>query len=151
MSGWGFVDLKANNAKKLQKLSLPILTKDQCKSISISYSPDYFKQRSQRQILCAGYENGNKFNCTYLCILITIVITENKGPCNGDSGGPLTIQRDGRSFLRGLVSEGVSQADDVYCNPNFPTIFTDVALYRAWIKQKTGKELLNYDTTSRNF
>jgi len=74
---------------------------------------------------------------------------ENTAPCNGDSGGPLVIKRGDRYFLRGLVSESVTHAKDKnLCNPDFPAIFTDVALYRVWIKEVTGNELLNYDTTS---
>jgi transmembrane protease serine 9 len=77
------------------------------------------------------------------------LLAEHTAPCNGDSGGPLVIKRGGRYFLRGLVSEIASHPEDAtLCNPDFPAIFTDVALYRVWIKQVTKKELLNYDTTS---
>lgn len=33
----------------------------------------------------------------------------NNSVCNGDSGGPLTIQRDGASYQIGVVSFGPSQ------------------------------------------
>jgi transmembrane protease serine 9 len=77
------------------------------------------------------------------------LLAENTAPCNGDSGGPLVIKREDRYFLRGLVSEIATHPEDSsLCNPDFPAIFTDVALYRVWIKHVTGNELLNYDTTS---
>jgi Trypsin len=154
MSGWGFFNYAAEHARGLQKLSLPILSKEKCKSITVLHSQDYYRTKmgDGRRTLCAGYENRNFFNFRQCHAKNKFLITEEKGPCNGDSGGPLVIRRGDRYFLRGIVSESVSHPNDTaYCNTNYPAIFTDVALYRTWIKKATGQELLNYDTASRDF
>ncbi|XP_015609256.1 transmembrane protease serine 9 [Cephus cinctus] len=60
---------------------------------------------------CAGYKGG-------AC-----------DACSGDSGGPLTI--DGK--LAGLVSGGFGCA-----RPRYPGIYTEIAVYREWIRRYTG-------------
>jgi len=64
MSGWGFFNYAAEHARGLQKLSLPILSKEKCKSITVPHSTDYYKTKmgEGRRTLCAGYENRNIFN-----------------------------------------------------------------------------------------
>lgn len=61
--------------------------------------------------ICAGYAEGGKDSC------------------QGDSGGPLAI--DGR--LAGIVSWGLGCAE-----AGNPGAYTEVAAYRAWIKEKSG-------------
>ncbi|KAL3248799.1 hypothetical protein MRX96_056339 [Rhipicephalus microplus] len=49
--------------------------------------------------------------------------------CDGDSGGPLTLQDNrGRSTLVGIV-EGV-----VSCSAGVPSVYTNVAFHLRWIK-----------------
>jgi len=54
------------------------------------------------------------------------------GPCAGDSGGPLSCQAsDGRFYLSGVVSWGTDT-----CNtPGYPSVFTNLSPYLAWINQ----------------
>lgn len=52
--------------------------------------------------------------------------------CNGDSGGPLTVERNGRHTLVGITSSGHEP-----CDENLPTHFANVSFYRDWIKRKT--------------
>ncbi|XP_044582557.1 trypsin-1-like [Cotesia glomerata] len=61
--------------------------------------------------ICAAYPGGGK------------------DACQGDSGGPLAIE--GR--LAGLTSWGIGCA-----RPEYPGVYTEVAAFRSWIKQKTG-------------
>lgn len=61
--------------------------------------------------LCAGYPDGGKDSC------------------EGDSGGPLMMQReDGRWVLIGTVSHGIRCAE-----PNLPGIYMKTAAFRPWI------------------
>lgn len=61
--------------------------------------------------LCAGYPEGGKDSC------------------QGDSGGPLVV--DGN--LVGIVSWGMGCG-----SPRYPGVYTDVAYYREWIRDKSG-------------
>ena len=56
---------------------------------------------------------------------------DDKSTCKGDSGGPLTARDSDGPVLVGLVSWSVGCA-------SAPTLFTNVAAYRAWIDQTTG-------------
>ena len=52
----------------------------------------------------------------------------------GDSGGPLVkIDQNNRAIQIGVVSNGNGCA-----RAGFPGIYTKVAAYRKWIKQKSG-------------
>lgn len=64
------------------------------------------------------------------------------GLCNGDSGGPLTVEdRKGRHTLVGISNfvltwtpfNGIE-----LCDERKPTYFADVSFYRDWIREKTG-------------
>jgi len=61
--------------------------------------------------------------------------------CNGDSGGGLTMHLEGRWFVRGLVSLGVSKNIEekgvtrYLCNTKYYTLYTDLANYMEWIVQ----------------
>ncbi|XP_026558992.1 ovochymase-1 [Pseudonaja textilis] len=55
---------------------------------------------------------------------------ELNSPCNKqDLGGPLICKIDGRYKLVGLVSWGSSD----HCEPESPTVYTQVSVYRNWI------------------
>ncbi|XP_052127321.1 brachyurin-like isoform X2 [Frankliniella occidentalis] len=53
-----------------------------------------------------------------------------KGTCMGDSGGPLTIKKDGKIMVVGIVSFGIKFS----CNVSWPPVFTRVTSYLEWIK-----------------
>ena len=57
---------------------------------------------------------------------------DHKSTCKGDSGGPLTARDDHGPVLVGVVSWSVGCAAA-------PTLFTNVAAYRAWIDATVGQ------------
>ncbi|XP_044160333.1 serine protease 53 [Bufo gargarizans] len=67
------------------------------------------------------------------CILDTIGA---KGPCLGDSGGPVVCNEDGVWFLTGAIS--FSQGCHLKDNP---TIITSASFYQDWIKQYTDSSV----------
>ncbi|PNF43461.1 hypothetical protein B7P43_G10804 [Cryptotermes secundus] len=51
--------------------------------------------------------------------------------CEGDSGGPMVIQRpDKRWLLAGVISWGIGCAE-----PNQPGVYTRISEFREWINQ----------------
>ena len=115
--GWGRrldgVDQRSTNI--LQKVDVPILDNAVCQR--------WFNEGTKKRvtigngIMCAGYEAGGKDSC------------------NGDSGGPLMIKRDGRQVVVGVVSTGIDCA-----LPKLPGIYTRVNHYLKWIKSSLAKE-----------
>ncbi|MFD9065850.1 S1 family serine peptidase [Kitasatospora purpeofusca] len=75
---------------------------------------------------CQARWIGQNINANHLC-------TYDKGSgistCKGDSGGPLT--QNGR--LIGIISWGVTT-----CSGTYPSVYTNVSTYRAWITTKAG-------------
>lgn len=66
--------------------------------------------------------------------------------CTGDSGGSITFQEEaGRYYIRGVVSVGAQKLVDrstnkVECDSMQYAVFTDVAQYLPWIREKIGCE-----------
>lgn len=56
-----------------------------------------------------------------------------KGPCYGDSGGPLMAKAPVRS---GYVQIGVTSAVRICGDPFYPGVFTRVSSYRDWVARK---------------
>ncbi|GAB0098542.1 hypothetical protein DMENIID0001_142850 [Sergentomyia squamirostris] len=53
--------------------------------------------------------------------------------CNGDSGGPIVLEKTPGKFVQvGVVSVGPHTLNDTYCSSS-PAGFTSVALFRDWI------------------
>ncbi|XP_059469222.1 uncharacterized protein LOC132192978 [Neocloeon triangulifer] len=118
--GWGYVE-SFNQPNILQTASLPIKSYFDCYLQRKNFFGKYMKPGMN---FCAGYSNGTS-------------------ACNGDSGGSLALEKDGRWFIRGLVSFGRSQivqrenGEELVCNPKYYSLFTDLAYYIDWIVQET--------------
>ena len=54
-----------------------------------------------------------------------------KSPCKGDSGGPLSVERDGRHILIGDTSYGA--VPSCHMKEHKYTVFGNVAYFRNWI------------------
>ncbi|XP_018332555.1 trypsin-1-like [Agrilus planipennis] len=107
VSGWGRLAYEGDDPTQLQEVTVPIVTNEEC---AISYSNDTGVYVTDR-VLCAGYEEGGR------------------GGCNGDSGGPLTVN----GVLYGLVSSGVGCAE-----AGFPGTYVNVSSLRSYIASVTG-------------
>jgi len=58
--------------------------------------------------------------------------TQNRGACNGDSGGPLTVRRGGESMHVGIASFVVAS-----CHNTLPSVFVRTTSYLTWINANT--------------
>lgn len=60
--------------------------------------------------------------------------TGGKSSCQGDSGGGLTVELNGRKVLAGIVSYGAA----VSCTSSYPAVYTRVDSFLDWIQGKTN-------------
>jgi chymotrypsin len=61
---------------------------------------------------------------------ICVTGTNARGACSGDSGGPLTVQRDGGSLVIGVVSFGLAAG----CERSWPSVFARVTSFNSFIR-----------------
>lgn len=113
VAGWGKLSFGGPVPKVLQVAKLPVINNKQCQEMY--HNSGHMKIISD-SFLCAGYENGGQDSC------------------EGDSGGPLQVQRlaDSRWVLAGTVSHGIKCAE-----PNLPGIYIRTAAYLPWIRSVT--------------
>jgi len=64
---------------------------------------------------------------------VCVGIPNQKGSCNGDSGGPLTCTKGDKQVLVGATSWGANG-----CSTYYPSVYASVAHFRAWIKSTSG-------------
>jgi len=58
--------------------------------------------------------------------------------CNGDSGGPLYMWRNGRPYLVGVISRGWGSEGEGGCGEfNYPGIYQRVAKHLMWLHRQT--------------
>lgn len=91
----------------LQVVRLPILPKIQCQQMFLAAG---HVKAIRDTFVCAGYNDGGKDSC------------------EGDSGGPLMVQKDGRWLLVGTVSHGIKCAE-----PNLPGVYMRTCTYEPCI------------------
>lgn len=109
VAGWGKLSFGGPVPNVLQVARLPVIGNKQCQDMY--HNSGHMKIISD-SFLCAGYENGGRDSC------------------EGDSGGPLQVQRpDGKWVLIGTVSHGIKCAE-----PNLPGIYIKTAAFLPWIK-----------------
>jgi chymotrypsin len=61
---------------------------------------------------------------------ICVTGTNGRGACSGDSGGPLTVQRNGQSLVIGVVSFGLALG----CERSWPSVFARVSSFDVFIR-----------------
>jgi len=63
------------------------------------------------------------------------------GSCNGDSGGGFALEKDGKWFLRGVVSFGamkIVNGNFTTCDLKLSALYVDLAEYMDWIVKTVG-------------
>ncbi|KAG1694125.1 Serine proteinase stubble [Nymphon striatum] len=120
ITGWGRIKHGVpTRTHILQEATVKVVANENCQK--------WFKEagRSEKiynnEMICAGYKNGGVDACQ-----VTIKF--------GDSGGPLTLNKNGLHTLIGLVSWGVGCG-----KANLPGIYTNIANYVTWISNTESK------------
>ncbi|OXU16898.1 hypothetical protein TSAR_004602 [Trichomalopsis sarcophagae] len=109
LSGWGGTwSSSSPTPDRLQKASIYVADQEYCRTVMASYGREIFPTN-----ICANDPSTRR------------------GQCNGDSGGPLTV--DGK--LTGIVSWSIK---DPYCaSTKYPGVYTRVSAYVDWIAEHT--------------
>lgn len=108
VSGWGTTSEGGGAADKLRKVTVPVITDDECRDA-------YGQQDVFDSMICAGFPNGGKDSC------------------QGDSGGPMVSTIGGQQVLSGIVSWGLGCA-----RPNYPGVYTEVSAFIPWIESNAA-------------
>ncbi|XP_023947449.1 clotting factor C-like [Bicyclus anynana] len=126
--GWGF-NINNSFTPVMQQMQMPLVSNSVCMS-----SHSYYNTIVNEHNFCAGYRN-------------------HSSPCNGDSGGAFQVfipdlalptmdtSTPGSWLVRGIVSVAKSRSDAALCDPDEYVVFTDVATYLTWIKEKMDYEV----------
>ncbi|XP_074596493.1 trypsin-3-like [Brevipalpus obovatus] len=105
IAGWGYNQTKPKMLPdNLMKADIPLIPPQYCRQ----FYPGFESEKK----FCAGQNRGG-------------VVTTS---CNGDSGGPAVIVKDGQEYLAGVIVGG-----DQYCFS--PSVSMKVAHYRDWIDE----------------
>ncbi|XP_049646023.1 hepatocyte growth factor activator [Suncus etruscus] len=108
IAGWGHQDENANSySSHLREALVPLVADHKCSS------PEVYGADISPNMLCAGY-----FDC-------------KSDACQGDSGGPLVCEKNGVSYLYGIISWG-----DGCGHLNKPGVYTRVSNYVGWINDR---------------
>lgn len=105
VAGWGRVDLDGTMAATLQEVDVPLLDLPTC----IAHYPDRVVLDT---MVCAGD-----------------LVDGGEDACNGDSGGPLTVEGPDGPVLAGVVSWGIGCGD-----ADRPGVYSNVPSFLNWIQ-----------------
>ncbi|XP_054445108.1 serine protease 41-like [Pteronotus mesoamericanus] len=111
VTGWGHIheDNGLPSPYILQEVQVSIINNSRCNYL---YQQPNFFYRIEDDMICAGSEDGSH------------------DTCKGDSGGPLTCEKNGLWIQIGIVSWGVGCG-----RPNRPGVYTNVSRYFGWIQK----------------
>lgn len=103
--GWGYRHFKVKEvSKQLQEVDLDIIPLEKCQQMYASIKQDIIRSQI----------------CTW---------STQKDACSGDSGGPLFVYSGDKAVLYGVVSFGVTCADE------YPGVYTAVSYYLNWLSK----------------
>ncbi|XP_044764045.1 serine protease gd-like [Coccinella septempunctata] len=106
--GWGKDENGLKFSPEPKQIELPIVSQEQCLRSGYAY-----RDITSERTFCAGNRDG-------------------RGPCNGDSGGGFVMKKNGRWFLRGVVSMSLSDAH-ASCDLSNYVVFTDASKHKDWL------------------
>ncbi|XP_063697795.1 serine proteinase stubble [Culicoides brevitarsis] len=110
VTGWGRLYEDGPLPSVLQEVTVPVIKNDICEGM---YRAAGYIEHIPHIFICAGWKKGGYDSC------------------EGDSGGPMVIQRhDKRFLLAGVISWGIGCAE-----PNQPGVYTRISEFRDWINQ----------------
>ncbi|XP_076167751.1 serine protease notopleural [Ptiloglossa arizonensis] len=111
VTGWGRLYDEGPLPSTLQEVAVPVINNTMCEGM---YRNAGYIEHIPHIFICAGWKNGGFDSC------------------EGDSGGPMVIQRarDKRWILAGVISWGIGCAV-----PNQPGVYTRISEFREWINQ----------------
>ncbi|PNF43462.1 hypothetical protein B7P43_G10804 [Cryptotermes secundus] len=110
VTGWGRLYEDGPLPSVLQEVSVPVINNSVCETM---YRSAGYIEHIPEIFICAGWKKGGFDSC------------------EGDSGGPMVIQRpDKRWLLAGVISWGIGCAE-----PNQPGVYTRISEFREWINQ----------------
>lgn len=107
VTGWGKIVQGGPSSAELREVTVKVVSKATCTADKQSYEP-YVTDT----MICAGLAEGGKDSC------------------NGDSGGPMVLDRNGSKILVGVVSWGQGCAQQQWYG-----VYTRVGSYRPWISK----------------
>ncbi|XP_014787085.1 transmembrane protease serine 2 [Octopus bimaculoides] len=106
IAGWGMTFGKGSRTA-LNELTLPVINGSLCGSL------EYYGNRyHEENMVCLGYPEGGL------------------DACNGDSGGPMVCNNNGKWILSGVTSWGLGCAQ-----PKQPGVYTRIRPFMTWIKK----------------
>uniref|UniRef100_A0A1Q3FNW4 Putative trypsin-like serine protease n=1 Tax=Culex tarsalis TaxID=7177 RepID=A0A1Q3FNW4_CULTA len=111
VAGWG-MNRNGVVSNVLNYLDMPVVSQKKCSQTNVQYNTVLAYGES----FCAGHADGNSV-------------------CNGDSGGGLVFTDNYRFYLRGIVSISAQKRNQLMCDPNRYSVFTDVSKFLKWIRQ----------------
>ena len=106
-TGWGTTAYGGDSSNMLQEVEIPVKTTEECKKI---FDVNNMGNRITENMICT-YKPGYD-------------------ACQGDSGGALSWEKDGRFYVIGIVSWGINCAQEGY-----PGVSTNVVQYKKWISE----------------
>ncbi|XP_055698249.1 serine proteinase stubble [Phlebotomus papatasi] len=110
VTGWGRLYEDGPLPSVLQEVTVPVIENSICEAM---YRRAGYIEHIPHIFICAGWKNGGFDSC------------------EGDSGGPMVIQRHDKRFqLAGVISWGIGCAE-----PNQPGVYTRISEFRDWINQ----------------
>ncbi|XP_018900398.2 LOW QUALITY PROTEIN: uncharacterized protein [Bemisia tabaci] len=113
VTGWGRLKYGGGVPSVLQEVQVPVIENNVCQEM---FHTAGHAKTILSSFLCAGYANGQRDSC------------------EGDSGGPLMIEReDGHWVLAGTVSHGIKCAA-----PYLPGVYMRTTYYKPWLQTITG-------------
>lgn len=103
--GWGITEESDTVVNDLREIEVPIISNETCND------PESYNGIITSNMMCAGYAEGGR------------------DACNGDSGGPLMVYKDGAWRLTGVVSFGYERCAE----PDKYGVYMRISAFVRWL------------------